>query len=73
MSVWDDPRVARGEALFRDIGCAACHRETMTLGEVAFAPWLSKTKIHPYGDLLLHDMGEGLADGREDFEAGIVQ
>jgi CxxC motif-containing protein (DUF1111 family) len=65
-----DPRVARGEALFRDIGCAACHRETMRLGDVAFAPWLNGTDIHPYSDLLLHDMGEGLADEREDFEAG---
>ena len=66
----DDPRVARGEVLFRAIGCAACHRETMKLGEVSFAPWLSGTEIHPYSDLSLHDMGEGLADGREDFEAG---
>ncbi|TDX66619.1 CxxC motif-containing protein (DUF1111 family) [Methylosinus sp. sav-2] len=66
----DDPRVAKGEALFREIGCAACHRETMKLGPVGFAPWLSGTEIHPYSDLLLHDMGEGLADGREDFEAG---
>ena len=60
----------KGEALFREIGCAACHRETMKLGPVGFAPWLSGTEIHPYSDLLLHDMGEGLADGREDFEAG---
>jgi CxxC motif-containing protein (DUF1111 family) len=65
-----DPRVAKGEALFRAIGCASCHRETMRLGPVGFAPWLSGTEIHPYSDLLLHDMGDGLADGREDFEAG---
>ncbi|WP_400769937.1 di-heme oxidoredictase family protein [Methylosinus sporium] len=65
-----DPRVAKGEARFREIGCAACHRETMKLGPVGFAPGLSGTEIHPYGDLLLHDMGDGLADGREDFEAG---
>ncbi|WP_306344956.1 di-heme oxidoredictase family protein [Methylosinus sp. Ce-a6] len=42
----------------------------MKLGAVAFAPWPSGTDIHPYIELLLHDMGEGLADGREDFEAG---
>lgn len=66
----DDPRVARGERLFREIGCAACHRETMRLGAVAFAPFLSGAEIHPYSDLLLHDMGDALADGRADFEAG---
>jgi CxxC motif-containing protein (DUF1111 family) len=66
----DDPRARRGEELFVGIGCAACHRETMTLGAVPFAPALEGVAIHPYSDLLLHDMGEGLADGREDFEAG---
>ena len=30
---------------------------------------MSEQTIHPYTDLLLHDMGEGLADGREDFAA----
>jgi CxxC motif-containing protein (DUF1111 family) len=30
---------------------------------------LSGQRIWPYSDLLLHDMGEGLADGREDFAA----
>ena len=33
-------------------------------------PQLARQTIHPYTDLLLHDMGEGLADGRPDFEAG---
>ena len=32
-------------------------------------PELSNQTIHPYTDLLLHDMGPGLADGRPDFEA----
>ena len=32
-------------------------------------PELANQNIHPYTDLLLHDMGEGLADGRPDFEA----
>ena len=32
-------------------------------------PWPNQT-IHPFTDLLLHDMGEGLSDGRPDFEAG---
>lgn len=32
-------------------------------------PQLARQTIHPYTDLLLHDMGEGLADGRPDFLA----
>ena len=30
---------------------------------------LNGQRIWPYTDLLLHDMGEGLADGRPDFQA----
>ena len=60
----------RGEALFGAIGCAACHRETLTLGAFAPLPEFAGAKIHPYTDLLLHDMGEELADGRADFLAG---
>lgn len=66
----DDPRVQRGEELFAQLGCALCHRPTLTLGDFAAAPSLSGAPIHPYTDLLLHDMGDDLADGREDFEAG---
>ena len=66
----DREDVKRGEARFAALGCATCHRETMTLGPFAPLPALSGGRIHPYGDLLLHDMGEGLADGREDFDAG---
>ena len=50
-------------------GCAACHRPTLSTGEDANEPWLSSQTIHPYTDLLLHDMGPDLADGRADFEA----
>lgn len=66
----DDPRVIRGEALFARIGCALCHRETLQLGDFPLAPALNGASIHPYTDLLLHDVGEELADGREDYEAG---
>jgi len=66
----DDARVERGEAIFATLGCAACHRPTLTLGEFAPVPALGGAQIHPYTDLLLHDLGEGLADGREDFLAG---
>ncbi len=66
----DDARIKQGEALFAAIGCAACHRETLTLGAFAPLPALAGARIHPYTDLLLHDMGEDLADGRADFLAG---
>ncbi len=65
----DAGQTQRGEALFRSMGCAACHRETLTTGENARYPALSQLEFHPYTDLLLHDLGAGLADGRPDHEA----
>jgi CxxC motif-containing protein (DUF1111 family) len=65
----DDPIVRQGEALFSQIGCAACHTPTMITGTLSDAPALSGQRIHPYSDLLLHDLGDGLADGRPDFDA----
>jgi CxxC motif-containing protein (DUF1111 family) len=64
----DDPQVRSGEDLFRQIGCAACHTPTLVTGTVPDLP-LSAQRIHPYSDLLLHDMGPGLADDRPDFAA----
>jgi len=61
--------VVRGERLFRGFGCATCHTQTMTTGTVAGAPEVSGQRIHPYTDLLLHDMGPGLADDRPDYLA----
>lgn len=63
------PAVMRGEALFREAGCAACHIPTLKTGETAVLPELANQTFHPFTDLLLHDMGPGLADGRPDFEA----
>ncbi|NNF51908.1 MAG: hypothetical protein HKN59_05680 [Gammaproteobacteria bacterium] len=53
---------AAGETIFDDIGCAACHRPTMTTSEYHPLAELRSQTIHPYSDLLLHDMGPGLAD-----------
>ncbi len=64
-----DPEVVRGSAAFDDIGCSGCHIRTVATGPHPTIPALSDQRIHPYTDLLLHDMGEGLADGRPDFEA----
>lgn len=60
----DDARVLRGKALFQSLNCAGCHRGPYTTGAVPDQPHLSGQKIWPYTDLLLHDMGEDLADRR---------
>jgi CxxC motif-containing protein (DUF1111 family) len=57
-----------GEALFGHAGCAVCHRPGYVTGPSAL-PHLSGQSIRPYTDLLLHDMGPALADGRPDFLA----
>ena len=66
----DDPTVMRGAALFASFRCTSCHAVDFTTGDATDIPELAHQKIHPYTDLLLHDMGAGLADGRPDFEAG---
>ncbi len=64
----DTADVLAGFKLFSDIGCASCHTPTHQTGDSDIAA-LSGQVIHPFTDLLLHDMGEGLADGRPDFDA----
>ena len=54
------PRIARGETAFAAIGCASCHAQSLRI---------PSGLIHPYTDLLLHDMGPGLADGIPMIEA----
>jgi CxxC motif-containing protein (DUF1111 family)/predicted lipoprotein with Yx(FWY)xxD motif len=51
-----------GESLFEDIGCAGCHRPSMVTSNSHPLAELRGQTIYPYTDLLLHDMGEGLAD-----------
>jgi CxxC motif-containing protein (DUF1111 family)/predicted lipoprotein with Yx(FWY)xxD motif len=51
-----------GETTFADLGCASCHRPSMQTGEYHPLAELRNQTIYPYTDLLLHDMGEGLAD-----------
>ena len=66
-------QVLRGQALFHRADCAACHRPSYVTGEAPFprlsSPRVQNQTIWPYTDLLLHDMGEALADGRPDFQA----
>ncbi|HUQ82457.1 MAG TPA: di-heme oxidoredictase family protein [Gemmatimonadaceae bacterium] len=65
----NDPVAGRGEAVFYEVGCAGCHTPTSTTGRLTGVPSVSNQVIHPYTDLLLHDMGTDLADNRRDFEA----
>ncbi len=64
-----DVETRAGKALFNQAGCAACHTPSHTTGDVKGQPHLSNQKIWPYTDLLLHDMGEGLADNRPEGDA----
>ena len=66
----DHPLVLRGARLFEQAGCNACHVPEQRTGTLNGYPELSGQRIRPYTDLLLHDMGPGLADGRPDFLAG---
>jgi len=65
----DDPEVLRGETLFTQAQCASCHVPELQTGILPGVESVSNQRIQPYSDLLLHDMGEGLADERPDFEA----
>lgn len=58
----DTPDLMRGREAFHAFGCAACHTPSHVTGTAAPA-WRASQKIWPYTDLLLHDMGDGLADG----------
>jgi CxxC motif-containing protein (DUF1111 family) len=65
----DDPAVLRGAELFESARCSACHVPSFETGKVSDIPELGGQRIQPYTDLLLHDMGELLADDRPVYEA----
>jgi CxxC motif-containing protein (DUF1111 family) len=65
----DAPEVLKGKGLFHQAGCQKCHTPSFTTSADAAEPEQASQLIRPYTDLLLHDMGEGLADGREEFLA----
>ena len=55
--------------MFRAAQCGGCHVAEIKTGTSASIAAAANLTIHPYTDLLLHDMGDGLADGRQDFGA----
>ncbi|ELH3008487.1 c-type cytochrome [Vibrio vulnificus] len=65
----NDPQVKLGETLFVQSGCESCHKQTVKTAKREALPALSEQTIHPYTDLLLHDMGPGLADNRPEYLA----
>ncbi|WP_110948548.1 di-heme oxidoreductase family protein [Pseudomonas bohemica] len=64
-----DPQVLQGKNLFFKAGCQQCHTPQFTTSADAAEPELANQVIRPYTDLLLHDMGEGLADNLSEFQA----
>ncbi|MEL7466616.1 MAG: di-heme oxidoredictase family protein [Pseudomonadota bacterium] len=65
----DDPEVLRGKQVFYETGCAACHAPKFVTHRLTDRPEQSFQLIWPYTDMLLHDMGEGLADNRPEGRA----
>ncbi len=58
-----------GEKLFYEAECTSCHIPRQVTGNNSTHAEFNNQVIHPYTDLLLHDMGEDLADNRPDFLA----
>jgi CxxC motif-containing protein (DUF1111 family) len=61
--------IANGKALFGTVGCVLCHTPTLRTGNAAVAA-LRNQDVNLYSDLLVHDMGAGLADGITQGQAG---
>ncbi len=65
----DAPETLRGKQVFHEAGCSACHTPRHVTRADPERPELSGQPIRPFTDLLLHDMGPGLADGRPEGRA----
>jgi CxxC motif-containing protein (DUF1111 family) len=63
-----DPTTERGQRTFDDLGCESCHTAELRTGAADVAS-LDHQVIRPYTDLLVHDLGRGLADDRPDGQA----
>jgi CxxC motif-containing protein (DUF1111 family) len=65
----DDPQVLKGKEVFYSTGCQSCHTPKHVTNRLDGQPEQSFQLIWPYTDLLLHDMGPGLADNRPEGRA----
>jgi Di-haem oxidoreductase, putative peroxidase len=61
--------ILRGKGQFNSVGCVHCHTPTLTTGKSTVAA-LSNKPVNLYSDLMVHDMGLGLADGVSQGQAG---
>ncbi len=62
-----DDRSIQGASLFESVGCLMCHKASWRTGASAEVDQIVRDQhIYPFTDLLLHDMGEGLADSNKD-------
>ena len=61
--------ISRGSSVFDTVGCALCHTRTMTTGNSSIGALRNKP-VNLFSDLLVHDMGVGLADGVSQGESG---
>src|SRR5712664_2299962 len=61
--------IANGKSLFSGIGCALCHTPTLNTGNTTVAA-LRNQPVNLFSDMLVHDMGVGLADGVSQGQAG---
>jgi CxxC motif-containing protein (DUF1111 family) len=57
------PSTMRGQTIFSRVGCALCHTPSMRTATSRFVPALSNVQVNLFSDLLVHNMGTGLADG----------
>jgi CxxC motif-containing protein (DUF1111 family) len=64
----DTPQRLRGRVVFDSVGCSGCHMPSFQTGPSPL-PVLANKPVVLYSDLLLHDMGPGLADNRPDADA----
>lgn len=58
----EQKEILSGNAIFKEIGCESCHRETLNT-QASSVQGLNNVEFHPYTDLLLHDLGSELDDG----------
>lgn len=66
---WQDPEAIAGKALFEQAQCGDCHAPVLMTSLAGYDIPPGAFPIQPFTDLLLHDMGPGLADGRPEFDA----
>lgn len=65
----DSAKAQQGRKLFYKIGCESCHTASYTTAPEYPHKSLANQAIWPYTDLALHDMGAGLADGVNEYDA----